>query len=484
MLRKIKTLKKVAAWVRDTFARPAEKHSKRKIRLGVEALESREVPALFTWTGAVSTQATNSYNWEVTEGVPAYELPGDGDDVRFTAMSSGYHDAENLSPMWGASEAFGSLTLEAGYDGTVSVAPDATFDVGDFTLAGGAIAQPAPSTPIEITGTFTWTGGVLNSLANGASVDILGAGSINLPTDGTLYCGSTLNFSNPTAAAVETVISGAGTLLFNGTSQDAIFVRADAQVKFEGSTDAWAAIDSVNKTLTLDLGSNCGYVGTGTARPLGLRVINNGGKFYLHGQVTLPMTGAANTIAYSQTSGSWLFPSKLEIQSGCVLDVGNRGVEILGGSVWLTGNADLPVNQQIATIKGQYQMYGGSVGFGPPIQIGDGLEWCKFKVDGDVFWRGGSYVPGIDCGPGGTKANQWVVTGTMTVDTTFVDKPTINPAPQFLPQGQQPSGTWEVIIADPNAPNAKIEGNPVVPQGWILQSNLENGVNKKFSIKK
>ena len=53
----------------------------------------------------------------------------------------------------------------------------------------------------------------------------------------------------------------------------------------------------------------------------------------------------------------------------------------------------------------------------------------------------------------------------MTVVAIPGFNPIIVPVPQFLPVGQQPSGTWDVIATEGN--NAKIDGgNPAVSPGW------------------
>jgi hypothetical protein len=480
----------------QAFTRPARTSRCAAPRPGVnfrprvELLEAREVPALFTWTGAVSTSASDPLNWQTA--VPN-TLPGPDDDVVFTAMSSGYHNCVDLGSAY---EQLKSLTLEAGYDGTVYVVQDSSLTVGTFTLAGGAIAQPAPSTPLEVTGTFTWTGGVLNSLANGAYIFLDGGGSITLPTGGTLTCGSVLSFGSSTGQLMETIISGAGTLLLNGTNQNAINVGGNAGVISVNNVDA-QNFDVINgvKTLTLDANSYWGFAGSGTRR-FGFRVVNNGGKFFLgdpdpnqnwRAQVTIQMTGGTVTDpAYIQGTVANQSP-KLQIMSGCVMDVGTSYASIAGGNVWIVGNTDLGANGQTATIKGKYVMAGGAIGF--LTQLGNQNVWCKFRVDGDVLWSGGQFQPGINCDANAQAGdyNQWLFTGTMTVDTSGTSKPTIVPVPQF---GSPPTDkTWDVILADPNNANSKIvlkqgSTDPDVSAGWSLRPKIDGGVKKGYGVQK
>src|SRR5262249_14134829 len=115
--RMIGSFKKVAAWARNTFTptrpiRTKNKPSAPTFRPQLETLDAREVPAVFTWTGASSTDAADPANWQVTGDPPAADLPSENDDVRFIAMSSGFHDCDNLSTFLASpSGAFNSLTL-------------------------------------------------------------------------------------------------------------------------------------------------------------------------------------------------------------------------------------------------------------------------------------------------------------------------------------------------------------------------------------
>ena len=275
------------------------------------------MPARFAWMGTVNPIFDNAANWRnLDTGLTATAPPAPGDSLTFD-------DAYSNPPCFGlhgfgaplSVGDFASVRLLDGYAGMVTAI--GTFSTQTFTLQSGIIAQGGSSANISAISTFTWTGGVLNGTPSDATVNVMGSGSITLPTGGTLACGSTLNFSNPAAAAVETVITGAGTLLLNGGN--GIYVGADAKVKQQSANGGENMVETVNgvRTLTLDFGGEYGYVGNGTYTS-GLRVINNGGRFYLNGQAQVSLTGGdANTPAYTQNS-NWLFPPKLEIQNGCV----------------------------------------------------------------------------------------------------------------------------------------------------------------------
>ncbi len=62
----------------------------------------------------------------------------------------------------------------------------------------------------------------------------------------------------------------------------------------------------------------------------------------------------------------------------------------------------------------------------------------------------------------------------------MASKPTIGPVPQFLPAGQQASGTWDVIQA-----TKVVGGTPRIIQGWILLPVVNaDGVTTGFKVNK
>lgn len=91
-------------------------------RPALEALEARDVPALFTWTGAEGTDASNPDNW--LEGV----APQPGATVLFTAGSS--------ADCVGLSGSFSSVEVNAGYTGTVTFGPIA---IEALSIHGGTV---------------------------------------------------------------------------------------------------------------------------------------------------------------------------------------------------------------------------------------------------------------------------------------------------------------------------------------------------------
>jgi hypothetical protein len=457
------------------------------------------VPAFLRWTNAMGTGLADTVgNWQeqiaentwTTLNRPLMR----GDDLLMDGSVSNA-DVVGLHG-FGTPDSvldYGLVQVVNGYAGTVSLAADGSggLSVIMLNLTSGAISQPAAGTELSVLNTLIWTGGALGETEANPSdpafapsnsvVNVMGSGTITLPTDGTLYCGSTLGFYNPTAAAVETVITGAGTLLLNGGL--GVNVAADAKVEVHANLGLIRVMSAVaNKQLTLNVGSEWGYVGTGPAE-LGLQVINPGGRFYLTGKVDLKLTGGdANTPAYTQSSAPFI-PTMLAIQNGSSLDVStSKGILINGGTVWLNLNADAGANQEV-TIVGKFMMAGGEIAFQAPIMIGEDFAFSTFHVFGDVVWSHGIFRPGVDCRAGKTGADQWWVSGTMTIETNE-NSPRIEPEPRLVPAGQGiPQREWEVIRIIKQ--NEKIDGNdPNVPQGWnVVPVYDANGVKERLKVK-
>src|SRR5262249_17949631 len=156
-------------------------------------------------------------------------------------------------------------------------------------------------------------------------LNVATSGKVEVPTVG-LSCADTINFTNPTAnAAIQTIVSGVGTLLLGGNSAG-INVEAAANVTFvaDPTSALWIKSGGQNQTLTLlPFGGEVGWVGNGTIKN-DLQVVNQGGTFIVGkpqpdmGTVVLQLSGASG----SYTQG-YLVPSAvptLKIATGSVLD--------------------------------------------------------------------------------------------------------------------------------------------------------------------
>ena len=428
-----------------------------KAHLALESLDPRVVPATYSWLGTYSSAATNPMNWQ---GPSQYSPPpGANDDVYFN---------QSAPDCIGLGGSVASLHILSGFGGTVSLGGSLT--VGIYEQSAAALSQPA-DTNLTVTGTFTWTGGVLNNTPSNATVNILGGGTITPPTNGALSTGSVLNFGSSDGTDKTTTIGGDGNISLTNSVEAAIRVqlKAKVEVKVEQGFDGigFKCLQAAkNKVLELN-GGELGYYGEGK-RTDELRVVNSGGTFYvgkagLDGgkNITVTLThGDADKFLYTQSGAN----TKLRIYGSCTLDANtNKGVENAGGSVIVVLNPRIDgADVQVATIKGKFAMSGGAIGFEFPSRTGfdnDNKPYFKrgtFKVDGDVAWSGGAFVPGVDA-IGGNAGNagkendtdKWTITGKLTITAPNADaaaNPKIVPTPQRLPQGQQAKGTWNVIV--------------------------------------
>jgi hypothetical protein len=504
--------------------------------LSVECLEGRAVPAVLVWDPTVADPvtgffpATTAANWDVQGTFPVqHRVPTSSDDLVFPdtpvegGMEGGY-DIPNVD-CTGLHGTFDAVLVQEGFLGSITL--DGALTVGAMKLAGGKTVDGGVigggevylpggdigGADITVTGStttnsdngslvaslpakFYWKAGNISSVAGPlvSTLTVATSGKIERPDDGTLSCADTINFTNPTAnAAIKTIITGAGTILMTGNSAG-VNVEENAGVVTQVAGGKWWR-DNGAGTITLYRGSNWGYEGFGT-ETLSERVINYGGEFWLGDpdsndaqDVWLTMTGGNETTpSYTNVYIPFFgYEPSLEIMNGSML-IASKGVQIDAGNVWLIGNELLPLNYQVATIKGTFTMNGGAIQFRGPVQPSD-IEvfdypvWGQFRVDGDAFWYGGQYNPGLDCRANMPEVfqNNWEVTGTLTVGADSSSGPIICPVPQRVPPDGGPAKTWNVITAD-----VKIQGsNPSIVPGWILGTvSDDNGVLKKFTVRR
>ena len=183
---------------------------RRVVRLRMESLEAREVPAVYFWNPEIQSIpdplpgedeevlnpfARVAYNWVNDAGERYDEPPGTDDDLVFTNLP--YNDSHPNFPtstcrITSASpSSFQSITILAGYGGPVSI--ERVLTVGTFVQRGGYVAQVGGGLDFYVTNAFTFTGGTLNSTSTLGTVHLQGAtGTINL-NGSAVELGSTLN---------------------------------------------------------------------------------------------------------------------------------------------------------------------------------------------------------------------------------------------------------------------------------------------------
>jgi hypothetical protein len=468
--------------------RHLHKQSSSAFRPRVEVLESREVPASFNWTGqGLDGHFDTAANWKlmaIGEWEVPHDVPWAGDSLLFTPY---FGNSRNCVDMHGASDgdgsgAYGSVTLSATYAATVTLAT--AFSTRGFTLEGGTINLPVGD-EITVNSTFSWTGGVLNSLENDTAVNILGGGSITLPTNGTLNCGSSLYFGSFSGQPVTTTVSGAGTLNFTAGSPitiDAnstvnVATQAGAEAKFDGPLGSY---DDGKAKIELKTNGSLTVSGAGTWDSKKRTFVNNGGLLEIKDGATArfglggllgPPPGTPLKTDILQNTGT------IKIHSGSTLESTWGAMVVNGGFLFPV----ISIGGGFCTIDcDQLNVAGDTI-----IRILNnyGTLWV---TGGDFYWTGGKFQPSVNCagaGPWqadaievGTEDDNWKlhVGGTATVEVTAFNVP-----PGGLPANFRASviKAWGGILGIGQLPPSLTLVNP---QGVTFQLDLANlGPNGK-----
>ncbi len=192
------------------FKRRARSGVKRtNVRLeGLEELQPRIAPAVFTWQGGL---ANNDWNTPANWGPNNTVLPGPMDTVVFNGTSG----ASAMLPVSGSTK-IGTLQIANGWQGTVSL-NGGELDVSslvDFEDASGTIDGRGPTSQgvlrvantVQTPASFKWTDGALNDLQL-----YLGQGMGNKPTAILSWTGGTASDSNLSFLSDSQVTASAGT---------------------------------------------------------------------------------------------------------------------------------------------------------------------------------------------------------------------------------------------------------------------------------
>ena len=146
----------------------------RPLRLAVESLEDRAVPALATWTGGGATNAwTNPANWA------ANVAPSPGDDLQFPAGAARLSNTNDFP----AGTQFGSLAFSgpgfniSGNAITLVAGITGSHPTGTNISAPLGLAAPQVFQSLYTQGTLTLSGAITN---NGHTLAVHGSGVANL----------------------------------------------------------------------------------------------------------------------------------------------------------------------------------------------------------------------------------------------------------------------------------------------------------------
>jgi hypothetical protein len=484
---------------RRIFRAPATQPiSKPAFKPTLEALDLRAMPALFTWTDATGdNQYSDPYNWGDTAGV--LSIPGPGDDILFPnfagangpgGQSGGATGAGG--PSGGSADCYGmqsnsggpfnSITLTAGYTGTVTVTGPVQTDA--LYLNNGTIDQPAGSgSDMTVLGgattndytwwlnpgwnggsDFYWTGGTLNSTSNLANINISGSSTIATIAPGnagTLTTGDNVNLNNGAVATLSagtlTLANGAS-LTLNGNSSFVVDPGEEntATLNEFGAAAPPPIVVTTTNSVTIKSGQN------NTIGPVAV----SGGTFTLQSQASVVIVGQLqNGPTFWQSSGKTILGagSNLGLQQD---DSGNMVVS--GGTLMRQtasdGDSSLPTS---ADIGGNLTVTGGDIYVETPGASGVAIANNGFGtlyVLGNVTWTGGTYHPivmGVAqdgmVGNATAPSDKWSATKTFTIGIFVTIDPIVLDSDYGYTGAPYGDGIWLVlrggggIIGNPNA---------------------------------
>lgn len=419
-----------------------------RARLSLESLDGRIMPALYTWTGMVDTDAANMSNWMVMQGMipgqpppPPPGLPDGDDELIFGPMAFNSRDCVGLAS---ATDSFATVRIQSGYNGTVSLGEALTFGV--FDLGSGAIAQPTSGTDLNITGAFTWTGGTLNNSTNAANVTITGATATALfaPTGGgTVLLGSNISIENGADATVRdgTIDGNKADLKVETKTSGSLFVEAGAYALL-GATQFLQGVIGLGSSWTVGAGADAQFKGQLTN--LGTYTLLPGAKCEVTGKAFDP---AGDNIAYVQSSatGKTLLHGNSELVTPnnmtVTINIGTLATVYDPGAS--TGNATIRTKTLVFREGDIYINYGSG--------SGSHYHFGELVVDGNVKWIGGTFH--VYVYSDGTTGDVWRTTnpgggsGRFDIDVGAVVAPVFVDSDYGTSSDPSSGEDWEVLKA-------------------------------------
>jgi len=490
--------------VRKSKIAPPPSVARLKTRLGCEMLEAREVPAVLFWDPqpGLGLSASVADNWSVgvQGGIRSLTAPGPADDLYFTPVLTvaepgeggpitlvtiGIGDPINPPPISppptspptnppttispdcifssASGSQFKSINLVNDYEGTVTFQHD--IAVGGFEMTSGAIDQTGVSQSSALTftvnaaystsgGSFTWTGGVLNSGVNAGVVSIVGItnAAIGDGTDTSYTTGSDLKLSGGT------ILSASGSIILNNGAGLDIGVLC----QFKGMPEQPTIPPPPKRWVDLLKGANP-QPGLNTVKGIGQVVIEGkassigstflpiwvyGGELRVEGNntdvtevfTTEPLTGQPLTPAEQANQPSVLvtLEGKLVIEEGRTLKVAGRGVRVFNGI--LTTKVNDTVTNHLAVINGSLVVDGDAavVQIATEGRPATGVFVPTLHVDGNIFFTKGIYKPTVHA-EGGNLHDRWTCKKFYSAATAKIAPIVVGNAPLGL--------AWDVIIA-------------------------------------
>ena len=388
-----------------------------KARLSLESLDARVLPAVYNWTGMVSSDATLLANWAMVGG-PTNVIPGGDDTIVFSYNDPKLGWNPNCDGLVSGGEvnglSFAEMVLQGNYNGTVTFGSALT--TGAYTHDGGAISQPVPGTDLTVAGSFVWTGGILNSSSNLANVNLEGATGLFAPANGgTVLTGNNINLGSDTVATIkEGIITLANSATVNLNANSKMLVDPDALkiATFKVDVVGVAQINLKTGAELQVLSGQFGKVGNG------IPLKNTGGTFILEDDTRGIFEGSVDNIpgeyCFVQTAGA----TRLATDAALLTEVK------MTGGLFSVKAGTLPENFA-GHIVGDFAVTGGSVRIESP--EGDSRMFGTFRVSETVEWSGGTFYTYVDAEQDGGSSDVWqstlsfAISGTASVVVTAVD---------------------------------------------------------------
>ena len=388
------------------FLRSPRRPKRETTRPRLEQLETRDCPAVLTWTNAAGDGAWNNpNNWLGGAGPNG---PTGSDDVKFDGAYSTANCTFTGAGLTSQDIMANSITLTGSYTGTLHLAQPFPANVGPggISEANGDIEQETGQ-PINDGGDYNWTGGNLNPNSPFlADLNLTNGKNFNLSSNQDETTGTNINLKkSPTggAGATGTISLPGHTLTFN----------KDAGINIEDT----CTLNLVDGTLATNRFGTITNAGTlqktaGTADFVSALPIANSKMFQLQAGV-LKITGNMGTGQYSfeQTAGTtdlW-DGSYLKLTANFHQVAGNFWEE--GSSAFLSAGVDSSSNIVFdgGVINLNHNNQQGTGSLSVPrgkLKIQGTTEWdCKLNCDPDnIAWDQISVSAGsLTLGGGQTK---------------------------------------------------------------------------------
>ncbi len=390
--------------------RQANRAAVRQAKLGVETLESREVPATsYWWTGNAGDGLWNTAgNWGGGTGVP-----GAGDDVELGFPNQ--NNGATITVSTGVE--IEDLTIRSAFTGTLKLSSTMSVD-GTFEMDGGTIDQPnGLMSDLVLAGPSTWNAGTINSTSTLSNVAVGGDTVFTINNNGA--AASKLGSSLQISVLGEVVFSMKQNLtVTNGAS---INNSGDIELKPVNIVGGEYGLAGTSVGNILNDGTINAALNNGETFDSALPIVNNNSDAELNiksGGLYVSGKGATNNVSVYQSAGL------TNIYKGAELTAVN-GYTQYGGTLETTGSGTAKLS------GGDVKIHGGDIALAQEA----GGDFGTLVIAGSLTMDGGTW----QCETNGAGMfDQLDIGGSVTLGggselwlTTYTGGPAPQPNRQF-----------------------------------------------------